>query len=411
MNKKILFSLSLVIFVDAVGSGLIFPIMPELFFNTQYGLAKNSNFLPINILYGLSFGLFPLASFFGMPLLGSLSDQYGRKKIMIIGLIGVCISNLLSCIAILIGNPYIFLLSRLLMGFCSATYMIVNAVIVDLSKGLKSKMSNLRWPMLAFIAGFVLGPLVGSSSTILKGLFSLLIPFMIVLFLSIINLILILVLFYDTNSINLIEKKKIKAQFKAIGYVFKNKSLKLLSISYSLFQFATGLFIQSISLFLANTFNYDTKHIGIFFTVMCMGLAFNILVFQPILSKYIKLTKLIIISIIVAATMLIVQSIVVLIDDFISINVRPIIWATCLIFYIFIPFATTGYTAIYSDYVDKQEQGKAMGALGQLSSIMWFLSSFFIGYLVLRHESIILILAGGLALLGAFLLYIQFTKK
>lgn len=60
MNKKILFSLCLLIFVDAIGAGLIFPIMPELFLNSEYGFKVNS-FLSSNILYGLSFGLFPLA--------------------------------------------------------------------------------------------------------------------------------------------------------------------------------------------------------------------------------------------------------------------------------------------------------------------------------------------------------------
>ena len=75
------------------------------------------------------------------------------------------------------------------------------------------------------------------------------------------------------------------------------------------------------------------------------------------------------------------------------------------------PFATTGYIAIYSDYTDKKEQGKSMGGLGQIYSMMWFISSFFIGYLVFTHESIILVSGGILALLGALVLYIQFLKR
>ncbi|MED7818924.1 MULTISPECIES: MFS transporter [unclassified Francisella] len=410
MNKKLLFILCLLIFVDAIGAGLIFPIMPELFFNTQYGLVKEDSFLSGNMLYGLSFGLFPLASFFGMPLLGSLSDQYGRKKIMILGLAGICISDLLSCLAILVRDPYIFLLSRLVMGFCSGTYVIANAVIADLSCGIKSKMNNFRWPILAFISGFVLGPIIGSSSTILVGLLSLTIPFAIALCLSLFNLIFMYISFNEIYSTNQKERKVFKELFRAINYIFINKSLNLLTISYSLFQFSIGLFIQSISLFLAYTFRYNISDIGIFFSVMCIGLALNVLVIQPLLSKYMKISKLIITSISIIAIMLIIQGVSVYIDAFISINVKPVIWISSLVLHIFMPFATTGYTSIYSECIVKKEQGKAMGVLGQIYSMMWFLSSFFIGYLALTYESIILISAGISALLAAFLLYVQFFK-
>jgi MFS family permease len=411
MNKKILFSLCLLVFVDAIGAGLIFPIMPELFLNSEYGLVKTDSFLSSNILYGLSFGLFPLASFFGMPLLGSLSDQYGRRRIMILGLAGICVSDLLSCAAILIRDPYIFLLSRLVMGFCSGTYVIANATIADLSIDIKSKMNNFRWPVLAFILGFILGPLIGSCSTVFEGLQSLTIPFVIAMCLSLFNLLLMYIFFNESRFFNSNDKKSFKKQLNFISYIFTNKSLKQLTISYSLFQFAMGLFIQSLSLFLANKFNYDTGYIGIFFTVMCIGLALNILVIQPLVSRYIKIGKLIVLSILVMAIMLLVEGISVCIDDYINIDIKLIIWLGSLVFYIFMPFATTGYTAVYSAYVEKNEQGKVMGGIGQISSIMFFLSSFFIGYLVLTHESMILILAGILALLGALLLYKQVINR
>ncbi len=410
MNKKILLALCLLIFVDAIGAGLIFPIMPELFLNTKYGLVKGNGFLSSSLLYSLSFGLFPLASFFGMPLLGSLSDQYGRRKIMILGLVGICISNLLACVAIIIRDPYIFLLSRLTMGFCSGTYVIANASTADLSSGVTSKMNNFRWPMLAFISGFVLGPLIGSSSTMLEGLYSLTIPFVIVLCLSLFNLILMYALFKNVKQNNQIKIKSFKYQFKDIGYIFTAKSLKLLTISYSLLQFAMGLFIQSISLFLADAFNYDTGCIGIFFTVMCLGLALNALVIQPLLIKYIKVSNLITMSIMIMAIMLLIQGIAVYINYFVKINIQLFIWITSLVFYVFMPLVTTGYTAVYSDYSEQHEQGRTMGGLGQVSSMMWFISSFFVGYLVLTHESIILIIAGILALLSV-LLYIQFRKR
>ena len=85
-NRMVLMSLCLFIFIDSISVGIIFPIMPELFLNHSYGLASSTTYLSPEMLYGLSFALFPLAGFIGMPLIGSLSDQYGRKNVIIISI-------------------------------------------------------------------------------------------------------------------------------------------------------------------------------------------------------------------------------------------------------------------------------------------------------------------------------------
>ena len=107
-SKAILFTLCLFIFIDSISAGIIFPIMPELFLNAQYGLVSSNSFLSPQMLYGLAFALFPLAGFFGMPIIGSLSDYYGRKNLMIIGIFGICLSDVISCISIFSHNVYLF---------------------------------------------------------------------------------------------------------------------------------------------------------------------------------------------------------------------------------------------------------------------------------------------------------------
>ena len=113
MNKKlILFTIGLVIFLDNVGGGLIAPILPTLFMNKQIGFSYiSSDFMRV-FYYGLSFMLFPLAVMFSSPLLGYLSDLKGRKFIIIFGMIGLALTNVLSILSILSMNLWLFLFTR-----------------------------------------------------------------------------------------------------------------------------------------------------------------------------------------------------------------------------------------------------------------------------------------------------------
>ncbi len=115
--NSLLISLCVLIFIDSMSTGIIFPIMPELFLDPQYGFVSNHSWLSSGLLYGLAFALFPLAGFFSKPFLGKLSDQFGRRKVLLWGIFGISISDLLACLSIILKSPYLFLFSRVIMGF------------------------------------------------------------------------------------------------------------------------------------------------------------------------------------------------------------------------------------------------------------------------------------------------------
>jgi MFS transporter, DHA1 family, tetracycline resistance protein len=417
-NKRlILFSLCLLIFIDSIGVGLIFPIMPELFLDPTYGLIAHEGWIPRNMLYGMAFAFFPLSGFFGMPLLGVLSDQFGRRRMMLIGLMGIVLGYIMSAVSVWTKDSYLFLISRLVEGFFVGTYTIANAAIADMSDGIQSKIDNFKWPILASVFGFILGPFFGSAVGLIDGLHALAIPFLIALILSIVNFIMIYLLFpkdpIDAVSLNDTASKvssKAWKQLKLITYVFTDKNIKSLSIGYIFFQFGLGLFVQSISILLAINYHYGTGKIGLFFVVMGIGVAFNILVVQPLLKRFVSLNKSVNFSTIIMGSMLLVQCFTVLIDDFVPINTSGIFWVSSCVLYIFLPLASTGYMAVFSESVSKDERGKIMGGVGQIFSLSWFVSALFIGYLVEGHESIILLMAS-LCLFASVYLFKVFNKK
>jgi MFS family permease len=113
---KILFPLCLVLFIDAIGASVVFPILPELFLNTHYGLIKDMGVHSRNLLFGLTMGVFPLVTLFGMPVFGVFSDRYGRKNLIFIGLLGVVLSYALSIVALFSHSLIVFVIGRIVGG-------------------------------------------------------------------------------------------------------------------------------------------------------------------------------------------------------------------------------------------------------------------------------------------------------
>jgi len=120
-------------FIDSIGLGLVFPILPTLFLNTHFGLTTYINPAYINLLYGIAIALFPFGSIFGMSILGSMSDRFGRKSILTKGVLGFLLGCLLSVFSIYLHNVWLFLLSRFVSGFSSGTYAVCMASIMDIS--------------------------------------------------------------------------------------------------------------------------------------------------------------------------------------------------------------------------------------------------------------------------------------
>ncbi|MFT4693257.1 MAG: DHA1 family tetracycline resistance protein-like MFS transporter [Francisella sp.] len=405
-SKAILFTLCLFIFIDSISAGIIFPIMPELFLNAQYGLVSSSSFLSPQMLYGLAFALFPLAGFFGMPIIGSLSDYYGRKNLMIIGIFGICLSDVISCISIFNHSVYLFLLSRLIMGFCAGAFVVGNAIIADISGDEKSGMNNFRWPMIASISGFVLGPLIGSSGALVEGSSSLMLPFLVALLLGWLNLYMLYK--YLPNTLNKKSKElfSVWKVFKSMYSVLNSKLLIALSISYILFQFCIGLFIQSISLYLAQSFDYSTGNIGLFFTFMCVGVALSSMVIQPILLKFMEVKSIVSISVLIVSLMLLIQGV----NELQTIDASlGFVIITSFILYLFLPLAGTGYTSIYSNLSSYKSKGSVMGLMGQMYSVTWFMGGILIGYMVEADEAMMMFIASGLGFISFLICF--FIKR
>ena len=138
--------------LDILGIGLIVPVLPKLVQHYQGGDVAAGSFS-----YGMLAALYALMQFLCAPLIGSLSDRYGRRPVILISLLGSAIDYFLIAFA---PNLVWFAIGRIIAGITAANYAAASAYIADVSPPEK-RAANFGLIGAAFGIGFIIGPMLG----------------------------------------------------------------------------------------------------------------------------------------------------------------------------------------------------------------------------------------------------------
>ena len=140
------------VMINMIGFGIIMPVMPQLIMNvTGQDLAHAAKWGGILSL------VYALMQFFMSPIIGALSDRYGRRPVILGSLTAYSLDFFLMGVAPTIG---FLLIARLLSGAFSATFATANAYIADISPPEK-RAANFGLMGAAFGLGFIIGPAIG----------------------------------------------------------------------------------------------------------------------------------------------------------------------------------------------------------------------------------------------------------
>jgi len=113
------------VLLDVIGFGIILPVLPELLAELK-GISINE----ASIYGGYLLFAFAISQFIFSPFMGNLSDQYGRRPILLFSLLGFTVDYLILAFA----NSYLlFLIGRIVAGFFGASFSTANAYIADIS--------------------------------------------------------------------------------------------------------------------------------------------------------------------------------------------------------------------------------------------------------------------------------------
>ncbi|MCL4147788.1 UNVERIFIED_CONTAM: hypothetical protein GTU68_006236 [Idotea baltica] len=138
--------------LDAIGIGLIMPVMPALILEVQGGSLASAA-----LWGGVLSTVFAVMQFLFSPLLGSLSDRYGRRPVLLLSLVVMVLDYILMAVA---STMWLLVVGRIIGGITAATHGTASAYMADISKPAE-KAANFGLIGAGFGVGFVLGPLAG----------------------------------------------------------------------------------------------------------------------------------------------------------------------------------------------------------------------------------------------------------
>ncbi len=146
-SSKALLFIFIVVFLDLLGAGLLLPILP------YYVRPFRTDATTVSLLY-LSFSA---AQFVASPILGILSDRYGRRPVLLLSILGTAVGYFLFALAA--SLPLMFF-ARILDGFTGGNISTAQAYIADVSSP-KDRAKNFGLIGAAFGLGFIIGPALG----------------------------------------------------------------------------------------------------------------------------------------------------------------------------------------------------------------------------------------------------------
>jgi DHA1 family tetracycline resistance protein-like MFS transporter len=140
------------VFIDMVGIGIVFPVLPKLVEGMMGGeIAGASSF------YGLLVGVYYLVNFLASPALGALSDAVGRRPVILVSLATLGIDYVILALA---PNLWWLVAGRIIAGLFGATFGAANAYVADISVP-EQRAQNFGMVGAAFGVGFIAGPMLG----------------------------------------------------------------------------------------------------------------------------------------------------------------------------------------------------------------------------------------------------------
>lgn len=238
------------VFIDLIGFGMVIPILPFYASSGQFSAT------PFEI--GLLFSIYSWMQFFFLPILGRLSDMYGRRPILFISLLGSAVGYFVIGFATTLALVF---LGRIIGGITGGNISTAQAYIADVTTK-ENRAKGMGLFGAAFGLGFILGPaLAGILSK-----YGVHVPFYFAAVLSLLNAVALYFVLPESlppekRDRQTARKGKIAEMFESLG----DPQFRTIAIIYFLLITAFSIMTYAFVLFTAFTFNYNAEENGYLF--------------------------------------------------------------------------------------------------------------------------------------------------
>ncbi|OQY68205.1 hypothetical protein B6D29_01090 [Microgenomates bacterium UTCPR1] len=269
-NNKSLITIFLIVFIDLLGFGIILPLLPYI--------AERYQATPLTIgILSAAYSLFQLIS---SPILGRLSDRFGRKKLLIISQIGSTLGYLLLGLA---GSLPLLFLSRIIDGITGGNISIAQAYIADVTTK-ENRAQGMGLIGAAFGLGFIFGPAIGGALS--KISYSA--PAYFATAISLLTVVTTVFLLKETvNEKKAITSKRTKISFSELKKILSTYPIGLLIFIFFFLNTAFSIMQGNFALWTQKTFNFDPGQNGWFFTYIgILAVTIQMQVLPRVVKKY-----------------------------------------------------------------------------------------------------------------------------
>src|SRR5437773_760080 len=250
MKRSPLLVIFITVFIDLVGFGIVIPVLPFYAEGTKFGA------MPREV--GLLFASYSVMQLVFAPVLGRLSDKYGRRPVLLISILGTCCGFMILGFA---TTLWMLFLGRIIDGISGGNISTAQAYIADVtSKENRAKGMGLIGA--AFGLGFIFGPAIGG----ILSRWGIHVPFFFAAALCFANAALLYFTLPETVTANHPAKNRAGSRsFRQLFRSLRQPRLAFVLVIYFLFVVAFSIMTTSFSLYTMFRFGYDAQHTGYLF--------------------------------------------------------------------------------------------------------------------------------------------------
>ncbi len=384
MASRALPAVIFTIFLDVLGVGILLPIIPQLLANpgsAYYLLPAGWTFKGGLILLGWLVAIYPFMQFLSTPILGQLSDRFGRKKVLGFSIAGTALGYVLFAIGIITRNLPLLFFSRAFDGITGGNLSVAQAVIADVTPP-KDRTKNFALIGAAFGMGFVMGPYIGAKlatpNLSFFGLFNTphwfnpATPFWFTAILSALNVLVVLVLLPETHKHMKKVKIKVNQSVKNIIKAATFPGLRVVFPSIFLFWGGFAFFQTFFTVLLIQKLKFSPSNIGDYFAYVGIWIAITQAIITPRVAKRFKNYQVLRVSLFAVGIGLLL--------NLWAHNTAELLLVTPL-FAVFVGQTIANSTSLVSNSVGPEIQGEVLGINFSVQALAQAIPAALSGYL------------------------------
>ncbi len=261
-----------IVFIDLVGFGMVIPILPIY--------AQTAPFFANPFEIGLVVSIYSWMQFVFSPILGRLSDRYGRRPVLFVSLLGSAVGYVVLGLA---NTLFLVFVGRIISGITGGNISAAQAYIADVTTK-ENRAKGMALFGAAFGLGFVLGPAIGGITS----KYGVHVPFFIAAVLSLVAGAAVYLVLPETRRIHaeVADAEPVGRITELLG-TLRERKFGTISLTYFLLVTAFSIMTYAFVLFTAFRFNYSAEQNGYLFAFIGLTAVFGQgVLFAPLVKRF-----------------------------------------------------------------------------------------------------------------------------